>query len=125
MHRHRNIRRRIVALGVAYLLALQGLLVAWGAVAAIAHAQSELPSILCTAAGEPGSGSRSGDEPACCLCGPLCAHGGGTVVSTPAQTEVTTIQRPCVAADWSIRPFDVALQNSTGPCQARAPPVTA
>jgi hypothetical protein len=128
MHAHdrnRAIGRRVAALVTAYLLALQGLLVAWGAVPAVAHAQSELPSILCTAAGESAPVDRSGDQPACCLCGPLCGFGAGPVLSAPPQAEVTTLQRPHAAAKWSIRPFDAARQVSSAPCQARAPPVTA
>ncbi|MPZ58871.1 MAG: hypothetical protein GEU91_20740 [Rhizobiales bacterium] len=124
-HRGSHLGRRSFALVLAYLLALQGILVAWGAMAAAAHATSGL-AVTCAADGAQGPVQRSDDPLPCCHCGPLCGPGTGTALGAAPEAVPTAVKRPQVAAArWPLRPSDALPRISSDPRKARAPPAMA
>lgn len=110
-------------MAVAYVLALQGLMVAWGVVAAIA-AHAGLPPVFCASDDAAGPTQRS-DAPPCCPCGPLCGSGPGTDLTRTAEAAAVFVQHPPVAAStWLAQTSEAALHISSDPRKARAPPVS-
>jgi hypothetical protein len=128
--RRHGTRRRIVALALAYLLAVQGLLVAWGTVSAVAASLSPAGvGIICSSSDATGAPHRSNDSdapPPCCACGPLCFSGGAVPLCAVPEATILRVLRPAsTLAEWSRRTADVPARTFLSPQQARAPPAMA
>lgn len=119
-----GVRRQLVALTVAYLLALQGLLGALGMATAVAASVSPDPAaIICSTAHETGESHHDGSELPCCGCGPLCSANSGITAGAAPEAASIPLRRSAVAtAGWSVRLVDVQPRAFLTPQQARAPP---
>jgi hypothetical protein len=124
---HPGLRRRLVALAFAYLLALQGLVAAWGTSAAIAATLTPAAAgIICTSADHGSSTDRDNGPSPCCLCGPMCHTGWGSSVGAAPATAVTVLRLPIAAGIvWMAPRVGDPQRILLSPWQARAPPAMA
>lgn len=129
-HRDSRLKRRSIALLLAYALALQGLVVAWNAAASIAaYGGTGLPIIICSGGGGGGGGSgpahRPDAPPPCCPCGPMCGPCAGPVLGIAPEAVPAVGYQPFVsAARWVAMPAPETQNAGSDPRKARAPPQT-
>jgi hypothetical protein len=124
---HPGLRRRLVALALAYVLALQGLLAAWGTSAAIAATlMPAAAGIICTSADHGSSTDRDHGPSPCCLCGPMCHAGCGPSMGAAPVNAVTVLRpRPAASIVWMAPRVGDPQRILLSPWQARAPPAMA
>jgi hypothetical protein len=118
------VRRRAAILALAYLLALQGIFVAWTAATVFAVEQSGLPVTICSSQGATGPSQGSGNLPACCPCGAFCLLSGCTTLgAAPAPDFVAAYQVGSTILAPVLASSTVPQRIAYAPAQARAPPV--
>jgi hypothetical protein len=120
-----GIRRRLVALMLAYLLALQGGIVAWATVAAVAATVSPATSVICSSGHHGDAPHQSDGTLPCCACGPMCVSCASPAAAAAPELAAFMPQRLPVALQWSVEPTDALSRAHATHWQARAPPLTA
>jgi len=124
-YRDSRLKRRSLALLLAYALALQGLVVAWNAVASIAaHAGTGLPTVICSGGGgTSGPAHRPDAPPPCCPCGPMCSPSAGPVLGVVPEAVPAVGYQPFFSPTHWAAVLSPATRNvASDPRKARAPP---
>ena len=120
-----SLRRRSLALALAYVLALQAILIAW---AVVPPSIDGLPPLQASLCGGHSDGAPSDQLPGGCPCGALClgCACASAAVAAPVLTSfvVVWVQRPVTQPTPPDRVI-VQRRDIFDPRQARAPPAMA